>query len=98
MRNRKDFVHDTDQPSQLMSVILLLPAVALSAVTGLDVLISVALMGIEAVLWTDVLQCVVLIGGEFLALAIMIVDLDGNWGAFVTSNQEYGKLASLLWG
>ena len=92
-----------------MSVILLLPAMALSAVTGLHVLISVALMGIlatvytvmggiEAVIWTDVIQCVVLIGGGLLALAIMIVGLDGNWATFVASNQEYGKLDSFLWG
>lgn len=92
-----------------MSVILLLPAMALSAVTGLDVLISVALMGvlatiytvmggIEAVIWTDVIQCVVLIGGGLLALGIMIFGLDGNWSAFYTSAEEYGKLDGFLWG
>lgn len=92
-----------------MSVILLLPAMALSAVTGLDVMISVALMGvlatiytvmggIEAVIWTDVLQCAVLIGGGLLALGIMVFGLDGDWSSFVASNQEYGKLDSFLWG
>ncbi|MBT5058829.1 MAG: sodium/solute symporter [Gemmatimonadetes bacterium] len=92
-----------------MSVILLLPAMALSAVTGLNVLVSVALMGvlatvytamggIEAVIWTDVLQCVVLIGGGMLALGIIIFSLDGNWGAFVASSEEYGKLDGFLWG
>jgi len=92
-----------------MSVVLLLPAMALSAVTGLDVMLSVALMGvlatvytamggIEAVIWTDVLQCGVLLGGGLLAFGIMVFGLDGDWSSFVASNQEYGKFDSLLLG
>lgn len=92
-----------------MSVVLLLPAMALSAVTGLDVMVSVALMGvlatiytvmggIEAVIWTDVLQCAVLIGGGLLAFAIMIYGLEGDWSSFVASNQQYGKMDSFISG
>ena len=92
-----------------MSVIMLLPAMALSAVTGIDVLYSVAIMGllstvytvlggIHAVIWTDVLQCVVLLGGGLAALAIMIFGMDGGAAAFVASNLEYGKFNSFEWG
>ncbi|MDA0334049.1 MAG: sodium:solute symporter [bacterium] len=92
-----------------MSVVLLLPAMALSAVTGLDVMISVALMGvlatvytvmggIEAVIWTDVLQCAVLLGGGMLAFGIMVFGLDGDWSTFVASNQANGKFDSVLLG
>ena len=92
-----------------MSIILLLPAMALSAVTGLDVLVSVALMGllatvytvlggIQAVIWTDVLQCAVLIGGGLLAFALMIAGLDGSWSAFAATNLEHGKFSSFMWG
>lgn len=92
-----------------MSVVLLLPAMALSAVTGMNVMLSVALMGvlatvytvmggIEAVIWTDVLQCAVLIGGGMLAFGIMVFGLDGDWSSFVASNQQYGKLDSVIGG
>jgi SSS family transporter len=92
-----------------MSIVLLLPAMALSAVTGLDVLVSVALMGllatvytvmggIEAVIWTDVLQCVVLLGGGLLAFALMVHGLDDGWATFASINQADGKFTSFMWG
>ncbi len=57
-----------------MTIVLFLPALALSAVTGFDIRISIIAMGLlatvytamggmEAVVWTDVLQVIVLIGG-----------------------------------
>jgi SSS family solute:Na+ symporter len=57
-----------------MGIVILLPALALSAVTGANVYLCIALIGLlstvytalggmEAVIWTDVLQAVVLIGG-----------------------------------
>ena len=62
-----------------MSVVLLLPAFALTAVTGINVYYAIAIMGflatlytvtggIAAVIWTDVLQVGVLFGGALLAL------------------------------
>ncbi|MHC4753091.1 MAG: sodium:solute symporter family transporter [Planctomycetota bacterium] len=56
-----------------MGVVILLPALALSAVTGMNVYLCITLIGVlstvytalggmEAVIWTDVLQAVVLIG------------------------------------
>ena len=57
-----------------MAIVLFLPAIALSAVTGIDVYACILVMGIlctvytvlggiEAVIWTDFLQVIVLIGG-----------------------------------
>ncbi|WP_299664899.1 sodium/solute symporter [uncultured Polaribacter sp.] len=62
-----------------IGVVLLLPSLAISIVTGIPVEICVLIMGvlciiyttfggIEAVIWTDVLQVVVLLGGSILAL------------------------------
>jgi SSS family transporter len=93
-----------------MGVVILLPALALSAVTGLNVLVCIALMGIlstaytvlggiEAVIWTDVVQAFVLIGGAFVALGIIIGDLDGGLSEFVSVAVDNGKfnIAHLNW-
>jgi solute:Na+ symporter, SSS family len=93
-----------------MGIVILLPALALSAVTGFNVFVCIALMGIlstiytvlggiEAVIWTDVLQAFVLIGGAFIALGIIIANLDGGFNQFVSVAAENGKfnLAHLNW-
>jgi len=70
-----------------MGIVLLLPALALSAVTGINLYLCVALMGllstlytvlggIEAVVWTDVLQTGVLLGGAIFALTIICQGLE----------------------
>lgn len=62
-----------------MGVVMYLPAIALNVVTGFDIFFCIGLMGIlsliytmmggiEAVVWTDALQVVVLLGGAFLLL------------------------------
>jgi len=66
-----------------MAVVMLLPALALSTVTGLNVYVSILLMGVittiyameggfEAVVWTDVLQVGVMVGGVFVALWFVV--------------------------
>lgn len=85
-----------------MGIVILLPALALATVTGMNVYLCIALIGVlstvytalggmEAVIWTDVLQSVVLIGGAFAALAIIIGALDGGWREFVTIGMENSK-------
>jgi SSS family transporter len=65
-----------------MGVFLLLPALALATVTGFNVYLCIAVMGvlciiytvmggIEAVVWTDVIQSLVLIGGALLCVGIV---------------------------
>ena len=77
-----------------MTIVLFLPALALSAVTGINIYISIVVMGIlatlytmlggiEAVIWTDVLQVAVLLGAGLLSLGIIIGNLDGGIGTIV---------------
>lgn len=72
-----------------MGIILLLPSLALNVVTGMDVFLCILLMGIisliytlmggiEAVIWTDVIQVVVLLSGAIIALALIIDHVDGG--------------------
>ena len=65
-----------------MSVILFLPALAISTITGLDVIWSILMMGVftiiystiggsKAVIWTDVVQVVVMFGGALFAIGFV---------------------------
>ncbi len=93
-----------------MGIVILLPALALSAVTGIDVWFCIAMIGllstiytvlggIEAVIWTDVVQVVVLIGGALAALFIIAGNLDGGFSQIVADGAAMGKfhLANLHW-
>ena len=86
-----------------VAVVTLLPALALAAVTGLDVTTCILVMGvicilytvlggIEAVIWSDVLQAIVLFGGGFWALGIMISGSEGGLAGMVTDASAAGKL------
>lgn len=77
-----------------MSVILFLPALAIATITGIDVVWSVLLMGgftivytamggMKAVIWTDVVQLVVKMGGAFFAIGFIIYKLHGGFGEFI---------------
>ena len=85
-----------------MSVVLLLPSLAISAVTGIPVLPCIAVMGvlatvytvlggISAVIWTDVIQVVALFGGAILAFVLMVLGSDGGITGWATANMEYEK-------
>ncbi|MEX0794872.1 MAG: sodium/solute symporter, partial [Pirellulaceae bacterium] len=87
-----------------MGVVVLLPALALSAVTGVDVFVCIMAMGalstlytvlggMAAVIWTDVVQVVVLIGGAILALMVMASQIDGGLMGIWTIAAAEGKTA-----
>lgn len=95
--------------SQLIkvAVVVYLPALALGAVTGMNVDICIVVMGLlcmlytilggmEAVIWTDVLQVFVLMSGAVLCLGIVIVDA-GGLGATIESAAADGKFRTLDW-
>jgi SSS family transporter len=74
-----------------MAIVIFLPALALATLTGMDVTVCILIMGVlstlytvlggmEAVIWTDVLQTVVLLGGMLVAVFIVASDL-GGFGA-----------------
>jgi SSS family solute:Na+ symporter len=71
-----------------MSVVLFLPALAISTITGTDVVWSILLMGVctiiyttmggmRAVVWTDFVQVIVLMGGALFAIGYVFHSLGG---------------------
>lgn len=87
-----------------MGIVVLIPALALSAVTGLNVYFCIVTMGVlataytvmggvEAVIWTDVLQTVVLFGGAIAAIVIVACSIDGGFAAIWSYADEHNKLA-----
>lgn len=93
-----------------MAVVIFLPALALSAVLGMDLRLGIlligvtcsvytALGGIEAVVWTDAIQALVLLGAAALSLALIALRLDGSpteWWA-VASAQDKLRLVDWTW-
>lgn len=91
-----------------ISTILYLLALLIHEVTGLDTTWSVFVAGtfvalytiiggIDAVIWTDVVQTVVLILGGFMVLAVIVQALPGGLGQIVTVASEHGKLSFADW-
>ncbi|UUO07823.1 sodium:solute symporter [Blastopirellula sp. J2-11] len=90
-----------------MGIVLLLPAVAIAAATGSNVLVAVILMGtlatiytvlggMEAVIWTDVVQVIVLIGGALLCLAVSIFEIGGPMQLYELASSA-DKLTIFTW-
>ncbi|MEK9608105.1 MAG: sodium:solute symporter [Flavobacteriaceae bacterium] len=85
-----------------IGVILFLPSIALNLVTGVDIFFCIALMGgvsliytlmggIEAVIWTDVVQVFVLMGGVSLSLILIIIDTENGFSGIIEQAKIYGK-------
>ena len=71
-----------------MSVVLFLPALAIATITGIDVVWSILIMGVctivytamggmRAVVWTDFVQVIVLMGGALFAIGFVFYSLGG---------------------
>lgn len=91
-----------------VGIVLLLPAIALSAATGMNIYWCIALMGllttiytalggIEAVIWTDVLQTIVLLAGAVFALFLIVGSIDGGATAMFATANAAGKLHTINW-
>ncbi len=72
-----------------MALVLFLPSLALTTVTGIDIYICIILMGVitivyctmggvEAVIWGDVIQGFVLLGGALLAVVFLVTGTEGG--------------------
>ena len=72
-----------------IAIVLYLPALALASVTDIGVGVSIAVIGvlcviytlmggIQAVVWTDAVQAIVLMGGALLCLVLAIARCDGG--------------------
>ena len=92
-----------------MGIVLFLPAIALSAVTGINIYVCIAVMGafcvvytvlggIEAVIWTDVLQVLVLMGGAIVCLIMIITNVDGGLGGLISVGLQDNKFETFDWG
>ena len=84
------------------AIVLLLPSLAISAVTGINVFASVAIMGVlttaytaiggfAAVIWTDVFQGFMKMAALILMICVCINALPGGFGEFVQIGKTYHK-------
>lgn len=91
-----------------MGVVVLLPALTLSTVTGLDEVHCILVMGVvatvytvaggmEAVVWTDVIQAILLMGGAIVCVAVVIIDTPGGWTGAWNLAVADGKMQSIDW-
>lgn len=76
-----------------MALVLYLPSLALTTVTGIDIYTCIILMGVitiayctmggvEAVVWGDVVQGIILVGGAIFAMVYLAVNTEGGVGGF----------------
>jgi len=86
-----------------MALVLYLPSLALTTVTGIDIYLCIVLMGVitilyctmggvEAVIWGDVIQGFVLLGGALLAVVFMISGTEGGLNQVIEVTVEHEKM------
>jgi len=86
-----------------MSVILFLPSLAISTITGIDVVWSILMMGVftiiyttlggmKAVIWTDFVQVFVMFGGAIFAIGFIIYSLNGGVPEFLSTAMAEDKM------
>ncbi|MBK8506018.1 MAG: sodium/solute symporter [Saprospiraceae bacterium] len=91
-----------------MAIVLYLPAMALSLVTGINMYVSILAMGIlstlytvlggiEAVIWTDVIQVIVLLGGAIISLVFVFSQIDMDTADLVGSAWDQRKFHMITW-
>ena len=84
------------------AIVTYLPAIALSAVVDVDVNVSIVIVtavtilycavgGVEAVIWSDFVQSVILIGGTVAIYAYLTLGTDGGFGGFLELGRAAGK-------
>ncbi|RZK48899.1 MAG: hypothetical protein EOO99_08320 [Pedobacter sp.] len=93
-----------------MGLVLYLPALALSAVTPLDTITCIIIMGVlstiytvvggfEAVIWIEVAQAILLFGGGLLCLILAIMGLNGGISDFFNTGitEQKFSLGEMDW-
>jgi SSS family transporter len=89
--------------------VIFAPAVALSVVTGIDLIFAILLMGLigtaytalgglAAVIWTDVAQFAILVGGAVWVSVALVGDVPGGFDAVLRLSGEGGRLNLTEWG
>lgn len=88
-----------------MSIIMYLPSIVLSSLTGINVNILIIAMGIiaiiysytgglKSVLWTDFIQGMVLLVGVVFALIYLVIHIDGGFSSVFEALTKEGKFLS----
>ena len=91
-----------------MALVLYLPSLALTAVTGIDIYICIVLMaaitilyctmgGVEAVVWGDVVQGFILVGGAIFAVIYLVLGTDGGFSGFLDIASADDKFRLFDW-
>ncbi len=91
-----------------MAIVLYLPSLALTAVTGIDIYLCIVLMGlvtivyctmggVEAVIWGDVVQGLILVCGAIFAVVYLAMGTEGGIGGCIEIALENDKLRLFDW-
>ena len=91
-----------------MAIVLYLPSLALTAVTGIDIYLCIVLMGlvtivyctmggVEAVIWGDVVQGLILVCGAIFAVIYLAVNTEGGVMGCINIALENDKLRLFDW-
>lgn len=91
-----------------IAIVLYLPALALSSVTNISIVVAIVLIGvlcviytvmggIEAVVWTDAIQALVLLGGALTCFFLVVFSVDGGMSAITDTLSREDKFMSLDW-
>ena len=91
-----------------MAIVLYLPSLALTAVTGIDIYLCIVLMGlvtivyctmggVEAVIWGDVVQGLILVFGAIFAVIYLAINTEGGVMGCIDIALENDKLRLFDW-
>ena len=91
-----------------MAIVLYLPSLALTAVTGIDIYLCIVLMGlvtiiyctmggVEAVIWGDVVQGLILVFGAIFAVVYLAMGTEGGIAGCIDIALENDKLRLFDW-
>ncbi|MBQ2126337.1 MAG: sodium/solute symporter [Bacteroidaceae bacterium] len=91
-----------------MAIVLYLPSLALTAVTGIDIYLCIVLMGlvtivyctmggVEAVIWGDVVQGLILVFGAIFAVVYLAMGTEGGISGCINIALENDKLRLFDW-
>jgi len=91
-----------------MAIVLYLPALALAAVTGINEYLCIAVVGIistiytamggvKAVIWTDVIQVILMMGSIIVCIFLIMFTVDGGPASFFDTAIRYNKFHTFRW-
>jgi len=93
-----------------MAIVMYLPSLALATITPLSVescilvigvlsILYCTMGGLEAVVWTDAIQAIILLGGAFLSFVLIILNVDGGFSGYfeVASSSQKFNITNWDW-